>query len=165
MDLPAVPPPISIGQVFVRVSQLPHIPMSRLMALWHDYFEEPPKLQSRVWIESQLAYQIQAVAIAEHDMTLCVTAKLDRVFSTLARRQRSNGRRKSNEKQREVIEETIAISDRCLIELMRTCLTICPELTGEESMWLASRLLSGRQIRHRSPGAPWALRIKAALDT
>jgi hypothetical protein len=46
-----------------RIAQLPDLSMPDLWALWDEHFDERPNHHHRTWLESRLAYAIQARAL------------------------------------------------------------------------------------------------------
>lgn len=52
--------PADTKTLAARIAQLPDLPMDCLWALWDEHFDERPNHHHRTWIESRLAYAMQA---------------------------------------------------------------------------------------------------------
>lgn len=66
--------------VAARVAHLPHLTMEQLWAMWDDHFDERPPHHQRTWLESRLAYRIQARAFG--GVKPSVRAQLEEIGAT-----------------------------------------------------------------------------------
>jgi len=76
---PHAPQP-DTASVAARVAQLSHLPMDNLLALWDEHFDERPNHHHRTWLESRLAYKIQARAFG--GLKASVRRKLEEIGET-----------------------------------------------------------------------------------
>ncbi|MGE3806576.1 MAG: DUF2924 domain-containing protein [Gemmataceae bacterium] len=63
--------------VAAQLAQLPELPMADLWALWDAHFAQRPRTHHRGFVESRLAYQIQAKAYGGLDAS--TRRKLERI--------------------------------------------------------------------------------------
>jgi hypothetical protein len=138
--LTTMPPPIPMDQVFRQLAQLPSLPMHSFWELWDEYFETRPRRRSRNWLGTCLAHKIQEVAYAEYKMELSVTRKLDRAARTRAQRQRQRGDRGWDVPQDEVKTGTMVALPFGINAQIDSYLTLCPDLTLLEAIWLVCRV-------------------------
>ena len=68
------------ASVAARIAQLSHLPMDNLWALWDEHFDERPNHHHRTWLESRLAYKIQARAFG--GLKASVRRKLEEIGET-----------------------------------------------------------------------------------
>jgi hypothetical protein len=59
---PTPHPPATTITLAAQLAQLPQLPMAELWALWDECFERRPGHHQRTYLESRLAYQLQARA-------------------------------------------------------------------------------------------------------
>jgi hypothetical protein len=144
--LQTAPPPISMDKLAMQLSRLPSLPMHSFWALWDEYFDERPRRRSRTWLEACLAHKIQEVALAEYEMELRVARKLHRARRTRAQRQIQRGNRELDVPQNGVKPETMAIPPVGINALINSYLTLCPDLTPHEALWLVCRVPSLRGV-------------------
>ena len=68
------------ASVAARIAQLSHLPMEDLWALWDELFDERTNHHHRTWLESRLAYKIQARAFG--GLKASVRRKLEEIGET-----------------------------------------------------------------------------------
>lgn len=138
--LQTAPPPISMDKLAMQISQLPSLPMHSFWTLWYEYFDGRPRRRSRNWLEGCLAHKIQEVALAEYEMELRVARKLYRAPRTRAHRQIHRGDRVLDVPQDGVKLETMVIPPVGINALINSYLTLCPDLTPHQALWLVCRV-------------------------
>ena len=130
------PPPISMDKLAAQLALLPSLSLESFGALWAQYFDSRPRRRSRNWLIDCLARKIQEVACAEYEMEQRVSRKLKRAARMRAHRQMPRGCMLQGEvKSQAMVAPTIDIN-----ELINSYLTLCPDLTYGEALWLVCRV-------------------------
>lgn len=135
----ASPPPITMDMVPARLVQLTEIPMDSLWLLWDAYFDTRPKRRNRKWLECCLSQEIQKVALAEYEMETCITRKLSKwTLKGWRRRRHLDGRvldgLKASTNRMTMTEMPLDING-----MIDFYLTLFPDLTRPETLWLVCR--------------------------
>lgn len=136
---PLSPPPITMDTLLPRLAQLTDLPMNRLWELWDAYFETRPKRRNRKWLESCLCQEIQKVAFAEYQMEACVARKLSKWAQVGWRRRKHLARRVLNMPQPSASFMALTEPPQDVSGMIDFYLTLFPDLTKLESLWLVSR--------------------------
>lgn len=129
-----------MDNLVVQLALLPSLPPKSFWELWAQYFDSLPKRRSRNWLEACLARRIQEVALAEHKMELSVTRKLAIAARTRAHRQRHRSDRGLDLPLDEVKTGTMVALPFGINAQIESYLTLCPDLTFQEAVWLVSRV-------------------------
>lgn len=139
----ASPPPITMDTLPARIAHLTDLPMDSLWGLWDAYFDTRPKRRNRKRLEGCLSQEIQKVAIAEYQMEECVTRKLSRWALKGGHRRRHLADRVLHMPQPS--ESFMAMTEMPLdINGLIDCyLTLFPDLTRPEALWLVGRAPHG----------------------
>ena len=66
--------------VSARIAQLPLLPMDSIWAMWDEHFDQRPNHHHRTWLESRLAYKLQARAFG--GLKVPVRRKLESIGET-----------------------------------------------------------------------------------
>lgn len=124
-----------MDKLAVQIALIPSLPPESFWALWAQYFDSRPRRRSRNWLIDCLARKIQEVAFAEYEMELRVLRKLKRAARMRAHRQMSRGDMPHDEvKSQAMVAPPIGIN-----ELINSYLTLCPDITRQEALWLVCR--------------------------